>query len=120
MKAYHGSADELALHPGFCVTEDEDIAAEYGTYASSSEGRVHEVEIDLDGLTVVELAEGHNWDANVAPGDGGETYTDEDGNPADVIVFADATAYGKQHETYRLMTPAAVAAVTLISTSLID
>lgn len=120
MKAYHGNADELVLHPGFCVTEDEGIAADYGTYASSSEGRVHTVELDLDGLTVVELDEGHDWDANVAPGDNGETYADEDGNAADVIIFADATAYGREHETYRLMTPAALAAVTLISTSVID
>lgn len=120
MKAYHGNAGELVLHPGFCVTEDEDTAADYGTYASASDGRVHEVEVDLDGLTVVELDEGHDWDSNEAPGDNGETYTDEDGNVADVIVFTDATAYGKQHETYRLMTPAAIATVTLISTSIID
>lgn len=107
---YHGNADEITLHAGLCLAGDEDIAADYAT---GFDGRVHEVELNLDGLTVVELDEGYDWDSNTAPGDGGETYADEAGNVADVIIFADGTASGRRHETYRLMTGKALAGATV-------
>jgi hypothetical protein len=109
---FHGNADELALHPGLCLADD-DAARDYAGYASSSEGRVHEVELDLDVLTIVELEQGHDWDSNTAPGDGGEEYRDESGNLADIIVFADGTACGRRHETWRLMTGKALGALTV-------
>lgn len=115
---YHGNADDLLLHPGLCLA-GEDIARDYAEYASSREGRVHQVEISFGGLEVVELDEGHDWDANTAPGDAGEVYRSEDGTVADVIIFDDATASGRRHETYRLMTEKALAAVAVTGCEMI-
>lgn len=105
---YHGKAGAMALHPGLCLTDDADAAAEYARYCfAAGEARlVHTVTLDLDGLTVVEV-DGYDRDANWAPGDGGE-YTD-----ADVIVYIDETIGGNSHTTWRLMSPAALAAVTV-------
>jgi hypothetical protein len=118
MTVYHGSAGELTLHLGLCLTGNQ-AAADYARYASS-EGRVHEVELDLDGLTVVELDEGHDWDANTAPGDNGEDYRDQAGDIADVIIFTDATATGRQHVTYRLMTDKALAAAAAAGCQMLE
>jgi hypothetical protein len=116
---YHGSADELTLHLGLCLTGDQ-VAADYARYASSSEGRIHGIELDLDSLIVVELDEGHDWDSNTAPGDNGEDYRDQAGNIADVIVFTDATAFGREHVTYRLMTDKALAAAAVTGCQMLE
>lgn len=119
---YHGSADEVTLHIGLCLTPGDEAAADYARYASLGDGRgrIHRLELNWDGLTVVELDEGHDWDSNTAPGDGGEEYRDEAGNLADVIVFTDATAYGRRHETIRLMTDKALAAVTVTGCTMLE
>lgn len=102
---YHGKDGDLVLHEGICFTDDEDIAANYAVYLSAGTA-VHVVAIDLSGLSVVEV-DGYDRDENVAPGDGGDTYG------ADVIIFDDEAVNGQAHRTWRLMTPAALAAVTV-------
>jgi hypothetical protein len=102
---YHGNYESTAvLHPGLCLTDDDDLARDYGR---GSRGRLHALDVDLAGLTVADLADGYDHDENTAPGDDGQ------GFGADVIVFWDETDAGRRHRTWRLMTPAALAAVTV-------
>jgi hypothetical protein len=108
---YHGSSSrDLPLHEGLCLAGEEDAALDYALYSAFGPDRyVHEVTADLDGLTVLHLDEGYDRDENIAPAD-----LDPSAFPgADVIVFADETIRGRAHDTYRLLTPAALAAVTV-------
>lgn len=112
---HHGTSTELnfALHTGVC------LAGEYNAqrYADDAVVRgdavVYTVEIDLDGLTVIDAGE---WDrdAQCAPGD--------DGNDmgADVLIFEDEDRSGDTHTTWRLMTPEALAAATIVATTVRD
>lgn len=109
---YHGKAGDLELHPGLCLTDDFDIAADYAIYGSFGDGKaVHTVEIDLTGLTVVEV-EDFDRDENFAAGD---DYTAFGG--ADIIVYKDETIRGQAHTTWRLMSDAALAALRPVSTT---
>ena len=111
---FHGTDNEaLPVHEGLCLTPREDAAEDYARNAAGYDGRLHEVSLDLDGLTVLEAA-GYDRDANRACGDGTEAYG------ADVLVFTDESPKGREHLTYRLMTAAALAAVTVITTSITD
>ncbi len=109
---YHGNAGKLGLHTGLCLADDPDIAYDYAAATAGGYDLryVHTVELDLDGLRVVEVA-GYDRDDNVAPGDGDDTYG------ADVMVYDDETITGRAHRTWRLMTPAALAALTHTSTT---
>lgn len=102
---YHGNrAETLALHQDLCLADDDRIAAEY---AYGDGGTVHTVEINLTGLWVVEV-DGFDRDDNFAPGD------DHTEFEADVLVFDDETINGQPHRTWRLMSDAALAAVSII------
>lgn len=101
---FHGNHEAgITLHPGLCLTDDDDAARDYGR---GSRGWVHALDVDLDGLTVTET-DGYDHDANEAPGD----YDLSLG--ADIIVFWDETDDARRHQTWRLLTPAALAAVTV-------
>lgn len=108
---YHGNTGSLELHPGLCLTDEDAIAAAYGEYGGGNpdDAVVHEVTIDLDGLAVVKV-DGFDRDTNEAPGD------DHTWDGADVIVFTDEDPRGNAHTTWRLMTPAALARVALVTT----
>lgn len=102
MTAWHGNHEgTLTLHVGLCLTDDDEAARHYGR-----RGFVHRAELNLAGLTVLDI-DGYDHDANAAPGDHGEDYG------ADVIVFWDETDCARRHETWRLMTPAALAALAV-------
>ena len=101
MTLTHGSRNPLALHIGLCLTDDDDSAAAY-----SDDGFVTEVSVNLAGLTVVDLA-GYDRDENAAAGD------DDDSHGADVLVYDDEDTKGQPHRTWRLMSPAALAAATV-------
>lgn len=105
---FHGKAGALELHRGLCLTDEADIAAEYARYGyAGSEARlVYAITVDLDNLTVAEV-DGYDRDENWAPGDDHQ-YAD-----ADVIVYTDETIGGNAHTTWRLMSAAALAAVTI-------
>jgi hypothetical protein len=106
---HHGtSCGTLPLHEGVCLADDEGPAAEYALSAHGTH-LVHTVTLALDGLEVLEV-DGYDHDGNTAPGDDGEGYG------ADVIIFDDETPHQHRHVTYRLMTPAALAAVTVTGT----
>ena len=101
MRMYHGNHNSTAaLHPGLCLTDDDDAARDYGR-----NGWIHAMDIDLTGLAIIS-AEGYDHDANWAPGD------DSDDQGADILVFTDETDDARRHQTYRLMTAAALARVT--------
>jgi hypothetical protein len=97
---YHGAHTNFALHPGICLTDDVRTAQAY-----ARRGFVAGVVVDLAGLTV-QAVEGYNRDADVAPGDDG------DSRGADVLVYTDEDPDGREHQTWRLMTPSAIARVS--------
>jgi hypothetical protein len=113
MRMFHGSSSQtLALHEGLCLAEDENIARDYAIY-TSGDSYLHDLELSFAGLTVTELDEGYDRDANIAPAD-----LDPSAFPGtDIITFTDETITGREHVTYRLLTPAALAAVTVMATS---
>jgi hypothetical protein len=105
MSYFHGAHTRFSTHLGLCLTDDEDTAR---NYAGISRGHLATMELDLAALTVIEC-EAIDWDANEAPGDDG------DSRDADVLVFDDADEYGREHRTWRLMTQAAIDALTVVS-----
>jgi hypothetical protein len=117
MRMFHGSSSQtLALHEGLCLAGYESEAEDYTEGNGSPRAWLHAVDIDLDGLNVLELEDGYDRDGNIAPAD-----LDPAGFPGtDVIVFADESPKGRAHITYRLLTAAALAAVTITGSSLID
>jgi len=105
---YHGAHTAYSLHIGQCYTDDVDAARDY----QGKRGTLVTIEIDLSGLVVVEVA-GYDHDADEAPADrDAEALAAELG--ADVIVYADETARARQHRTWRLLTPRALDAVTVV------
>lgn len=109
---YHGtSSAALPIHEGLCLTSDDDRAREYAA-ACYGTRYVHEVTIDLAGLAVTDLDEGYDRDANEAPAD-----ADPASFGCDVIIFADETPHGHHHTTWRLLTTAALAAITVTATT---
>lgn len=116
---YHGTyADELALHVGLCLTDDWSAAKRYADQYAGIDGdtpSVHTVELNLDGLTVVELAETWDSQAETAAQDAGR-FADDGTNihGADVIVYTDYALGVETMTTWRLMTDRAVAAVWIV------
>lgn len=99
---YHGTRNEsLVPHLGLCLTPSERAAEHY----ADGSGEVHEFTVDLSGLRVVSVATGDR-DAQDYAGDRDLSTYD-----ADVIVYADEDTHGYQHETYRIVTEAALARV---------
>lgn len=99
---YHGTRrSEMPLHLGLCLTPSERAAEHYAT----SRGDVYELEVNLSGLRVIEVASGDR-DSQDHAGD-----RDLSAYDADVIVYADEDTHGYQHETYRIVSAAALARV---------
>lgn len=100
---FHGTRNgEMVAHLGLCLTPSERAAEHYAT----ARGDVYELEVNLSGLRVVRVASGDR-DSQDYAGDRDLTTYD-----ADVIVFADEDTHGYQHETYRIVSAAALARVT--------
>jgi hypothetical protein len=106
MELYHGAHTDFTLHTGICFTDSVMVAANY----AGMNGEVGIIEADLSGLEVVDLGLGYNHDENVAAGDDGEDLG------ADVLIYDDEDINGRIHTTWRLMTEAAVAKVTIVET----
>ena len=102
MKLYHGAHTAYTVHIGQCYTDDKDCAKAY-----ADGGQLATVEINTDGLSVVEVA-AYDRDEDFA-------YGDDRRNPigCDVAVYDDEDIHGNALVTYRLMTAAALAAVTV-------
>ena len=101
---YHGSHNgNTAMHHGICLTDDYDVACVY----AGKQGVVVEVEMSLSGLSVASMG-AYDHDENDAPGDDG------DDHGVDVLEYEDEDERGTTHDTVRLMTDAALAAVTSV------
>jgi len=103
LELYHGAHTKFTPHVGICLTDDPDAARAYAQQGSS--GEIAQVHLDLSNLHVYDV-EGYDRDSNDAPGDDGQTI---DG--ADVLVYQDEDEMGRQHMTWRLMSPDAVKAM---------
>jgi len=109
---YHGctttTANALtqgeAFRLGTCFTESAVAAA---TYAYN--GSLVEVEIDLSGLIVTEVA-GYDRDSDTAPGDRGLS----EFAGIDIIVYEDEDLHGREHTTYRIISERALERVRII------
>lgn len=104
MKLYHGTHTgriDHAAHLGLCLTDDLEIATRY----AGTKGTVFAADVDVS--DAVEVA-GYDHDSNTAPGDELEDCG------ADVITFGDEDECGRQHQTYRLMSAAAVEGCALV------
>lgn len=110
MKLYHGTfRDTLTLHKGLCLTADRSAAEEY-----AQGGTVYEIEIDTNNLRIVEIEFSdeelrERIDEQEWPGDR-ESEIAKLAETADIIIFRDVDASGRDHVTYRIITEAAIAA----------
>ena len=109
MKLYHGTERAaLKLRSGICFTEAAWAAAEYGS-------RVHEVDADFSGLTVLEVKDA-DTSSGRWPGDteaSRDHYEIELG--ADIIFFVDQTPDGTRHETYRFLSDESIEALKVLA-----
>ena len=107
MTLFHSTSSAFTAHIGLCLTDS--TRAVYGT-------RRYEVELTLSGLTVrrVEVST-QDRDDNNWPGDTTTSLKALAADEIDVVVYADEDDQGRQHNTYRLVTAAAVAAVASFS-----
>lgn len=102
-RMYHGAHTRFSVHQGLCLTDDAMAAGHY-----ACEGEVATMDVDLSGLRLVEI-DGYDPETNTAPGDDGNDHG------ADVLIYADSDPNGWTHRTWRLMSAAAVARITVVS-----
>ena len=109
MRFFHGSST-AEIHTGLCLTDDIEAAGRYGR-------TVTVIDIDADALRTLvrlECTELVDRDEQTFPGDDGDTLG------ADYLTFGDEDEQGRPHDTVRLMTPAALALVTVAATVEVD
>ena len=106
---YHGTGATLTAHVGLCITDDEIAAAHYAMVNDSQAPTVHGVTLDTTDLTVTEVE--YDYDA---------TEPVLDGCTADVAEYVDCDEQGRTHRTWMLLTPAAVAALTVTTATPAD
>lgn len=105
---YHGTDhDELPVHAGLCLADDEDAAGTYGE-------QVFEVALDLDGLTVeeveIDLAAIKRYGEDY-PADSARDRAAYLARGVDIIVYsdiADRLGGGSEHLTYRILSDRAL------------
>ena len=94
MILFHGTDnDSLVMHAGLCLTDDAEIAAEYGRH-------VHEVEVFGDTLRVETIPE--DRDEMIYPGDRKSELAAWAARGFALIQYLDETCNGTQHTTWRL------------------
>ena len=117
MTFFHGTKRTLTAHAGLCLTDDVTAAATYGR------GQAYRLTLDLNGLT------SRSYSVSRADIDNGDYPCDTDEQVAalvadgvDYIVYNDVTEQGREHDCYRLLSPAAVAraAAAVPSAVLVD
>lgn len=101
---YHGTRRQLALYCGICLTSSERSAATYGA--------VHELELDLEGLTILRV-DGYDADRNAAPGDTAAELARLLADGVDAIEYDDRDEHGRDHDCLRLVSPRALARVAV-------
>jgi hypothetical protein len=94
MILYHGTNNaNLVMHAGLCLTDDADIAAEYGS-------NVHEVEVHGQALRVEVCRE--DRDEMIYPGDRKSELAAWAAAGWAMVRYLDETCNGSQHVTWRL------------------
>lgn len=110
------NADRLtAPAEGWCLTDDETAAAHY----ARAGGTIAVVEVDLAALNTVEV-DGYNRDENETPADSAAFRARHAADGADLLVYSDETDGGREHTTWRIVSPSAIAAVRVVDTRTID
>ena len=109
---FHGTRNNtFTLHAGLCVTTDEDAARRYGR-----NGIVAELEIDTSDLRILSVdVSREDIDNNTWPGDTGASAAAIVADGYDAVRYTDMDCDGNTHPTLRLLTPAALAAVVVVS-----
>jgi hypothetical protein len=105
---FHGGRNMMLI--GLCLTDCERVAE---SYAGRNGGEVLTADVDLDSLTVLELDEGYDRDADRAPGDTAADCARYAAQGVDVIVFTDEDPRGREHTTWRIVSARGLAAVSL-------
>ena len=116
---YHGTyTTDMVLHQGLCLADDWGAASRYADQyrdCGDDTPAVHTVELDLTGLTVVELPQ--SWDSQPeTAGQDAARFADADSDAypdVDVLVYTDHALGLDQMTTYRLLTDRALAQVTI-------
>lgn len=99
MILFHGTDNDcLVMHAGLCLTDSEEIAAEYGA-------NIHEVEVRGETLLVAISAE--DRDMVVSPGDRKSELAAWAAAGWSMVRYLDETCSGTQHTTWRLTSAAA-------------
>lgn len=96
------------VREGTCLTESERVASHYAPEALG--GRLWEIEVDMDGLTVVDVP-GYDHDENLTPADDDEFRARYAAEGADVLRYRDEDDRGETFDCYRLVSARALAAV---------
>lgn len=117
--AHHGTRHaDLPRHPGLCLVIGGDsyqAASEYARAATdrTADRTVFEVVVDLAGLTIetVECNPRECWDRNEWPCDRTEDVAAMLARGVDAVRFTDATVTGRKHDTLRLLSDRALAAI---------
>lgn len=103
---YHGTRRAFAFYPGICMTSSDRAAASYGA--------VHELAVDLDGLTVRRVS-GYDAERNSAPGDTAEELARMLADGVDAVEYDDRDEHGRDHDCLRLLSSRALARVVLVA-----
>lgn len=108
MTLYHGTRNEtLTLHPGLCLADREGSAYAYGR-------NVHEVGLDTSDLTIREMDITQDMiDAQDFPADTDAEVAALLAEGVDAIRYIDMDPNGGTHQTVRLLSARALAAVSL-------
>ena len=112
MTFFHGTRnDTFVAHVGLCVTTDEDAARRYGR-----NGLIAELEIGRSAVRILSInVSREDIDANNWPGDTAASAAAIVADGYDAVAYTDMDCDGNTHPTLRLLTPAAVAAIVVVS-----
>lgn len=110
MQLYHGSHSNttLAKHIGLCLTDSKQAA---DAYACGNEAQVFAVELDMDGLNVVDMDDSYDREENEAPGDRGEDLDRMQAEGIDIITYDDEDEHGRMHACWRIISERALARI---------
>lgn len=101
---YHGAHTSYTLHIGQCYTDDSGAAESYAS--QGRDGELVAIEIDMSDL-VVTTVEGYDRDEDEAAGD--RDISAFAGH--DIIRYTDEDLRGQPHDTWRLVSDKALAAI---------
>lgn len=106
---FHGtSRSEFPCHAGLCLCETAKVARDY----AGEDGIVYAVTIDEDALSWDRI-DGYDRDTDTAPADRAPAALAAELD-VDAVWYADETITGRAHDTLRLLTTEALAAIVAV------